>query len=184
MQPPWEHTNLDISPTDFEILVKNWIEKCGDKLKSIDVRHNQNIKAHDSTYQIDVIAKFEALGADFIVLIECKKHNSPIPRTYVQLLHDNIRSIGAHKGMLFATTGFQSGAITYAKEHGIALIKISEGKASYETRSSGVSLEPPPWADIPKHIGWAIEETEDRGIGTKAIDFRKDEFLTFAKLKL
>jgi restriction system protein len=32
--------------------------------------------------------------------------------------------------MLFTTTGFQSGAIKYAKAHGIALVSIIEGAAT------------------------------------------------------
>ena len=177
MLPPWEHSDLNISPEEFEVLVKEWIEKSGKELKSIEVKHDEKIKAHDSTYQIDVIATFEALGAEFIVLIECKKHKDPIPRTYVQLLHDNIRSIGAHKGMLFATTGFQSGAIKYAKEHGIALVRISEGKASYETRSYGDTPEPPSWIDIPKYMGWSVKERQNGNVGITAIDFREKRFL-------
>lgn len=177
MLPPWEHTDSDLTATDFEMLVRDWIEDSGQALKSLEVKHNQKIEAHDSTYQIDVLARFEALGAEFVVLIECKKHTSAIPRTYVQLLNDNIRSTGAHKGMLFATTGFQSGAIQYAKEHGIALVKIDDGKASYETRSLGKTDEPPPWVDLPQFMGWSIEGGEEGRIGVKAIDFRKEAFL-------
>jgi len=111
MLPPWDNSDLDITPTQFEVLVKDWVQLTGKDLISIDVKHNQKLDAYDSTYQIDVVAKFEAFGAEFIVLIECKKHKNAIPRSLVQELYDKIRSIGAHKGMLFATTGFQSGAI-------------------------------------------------------------------------
>lgn len=184
MLPPFEHTDSNLTATEFEVLVRDWIEKSGQALKSLEVKHNQKIEAHDSTYQIDVLARFEALGAEFVVLIECKKHSTAIPRTYVQLLHDNIRSTGAHKGMLFATTGFQSGAIQYAKKHGIALVKIADGKASYETRSFGKTAEPPPWVDLPQFMGWSIQSGEDGRIGATAIDFRKEAFLDVLKKEL
>ncbi|TCS42980.1 restriction endonuclease [Reinekea marinisedimentorum] len=174
MLPPWKHTDLDISPTEFEHLVKDWVEKAGKNLISIDVKHNQKLEAYDSTYQIDVVAKFEALGGDFVVLIECKKHKSAIPRSLVQELHDKVRSIGAHKGMLFATTGFQSGALQYAKAHGIALVRITDGNASYETRSTEAAPEPPAWRDLPAYMGWLLQETDDGKVGVSAIDFREN----------
>ncbi|MDD2018523.1 restriction endonuclease [Pseudomonas putida] len=49
------------------------------------------------------------------MLIECKKYRGAIEHELVQVLHDNVRSIRAHKGMLFATSGFQSAAIKHAK---------------------------------------------------------------------
>lgn len=172
MQFPWEHSELAMSPKEFELLVKDWIQRLGKGLKSLDVRHDQKLEAHDGTYQIDVLAKFEALDADFVVLIECKRHQSAIPRADVQLLYAKVQSLGAHKGMLFATTGFQSGAIEYAKQHGITLVKITEGKASYETRSIGPDREPPPWADIPRYFGWVIEESDRSSIKVSCLDFR------------
>ena len=184
MPAPWENIDLDIPATEFETLVKKWIEKSGEELNSIEVIHNQKLEAYDSTYQIDVFAKFQVLGIDFVVLIECKKHKSAIPRTEVQILHDKIRSIGAHKGMMFTTSKYQSGAIKYAKEHGIALITVSEGSAGYVTRSQTGSHEPPPWADVPDYIGWLIKENEDNKISMSSIDFRNVEFLKVVKNEL
>ena len=39
-------------------------------------------------------------------------------------MNDKIRSLGAHKGIIISTCGFQSGAYEYAKKHGIALLQI------------------------------------------------------------
>ncbi len=184
MLPPWNQGNLNITATQFEVLVKDWVKLIGKDLISIDVKHNEKLEAYDSTYQIDVVAKFEAFGAEFIVLIECKKHKNAIPRSLVQELHDKIRSIGAHKGMLFATTGFQSGAVKYAKAHGIALVSITEGKASYQTRSMETAPEPPPSANIPNYIGWSVEESDEGKITMSVVDFREKAIHEFVDQKL
>lgn len=65
--------NLEINATEFECLVRDWILKQGGELTSLEVTHDVKVEAYDSTYQIDVLAKFNAFaGAEFIVLIECK----------------------------------------------------------------------------------------------------------------
>lgn len=159
MFPPMANPNLEITATEFEFLVRDWILKQGGDLTSLEVKHDVKVEAYDSTYQIDVLAKFQAFaGAEFIVLIECKKYRNSVERELVQVLHDKVRSVGAHKGMLFATTGFQSGAVKYAKAHGIALVSIIDGAATYQTRSAfPVAAKPPAWLDLPKfalfHVG-------------------------------
>jgi restriction system protein len=70
------------------------------------------------------------------------------------VLNDKVSSTGAQKGMLFSIAGFQEGAIEYADVHGIALIQMADGGTSWSTRSIGPSTPPPPWVNIPKHVGW------------------------------
>ncbi|WGT34987.1 hypothetical protein [Pseudomonas atacamensis] len=58
MFPPMANTNLEISSAEFERLVRDWIIKQGGQLTSLEVRHDVKVEAFDSTYQIDVLAKF------------------------------------------------------------------------------------------------------------------------------
>jgi restriction system protein len=163
--------NLEITATEFERLVRDWILMQSGELTSLEVTHDVKVEAHDSTYQIDVLAKFQAFaGAEFTVLIECKKYRSAVERELVQVLHDKVRSVGAHKGMLFATSGFQSGAIKYAKAHGIALVSIIDGAVSYETRSAfPISTKPPAWLNLPKFALWHVGENDAGNISMKSL---------------
>ncbi|MCH5520392.1 restriction endonuclease [Pseudomonas syringae] len=171
MFPPMADPNLKITATQFERLVRDWILKQGGELTSLEVTHDVKVEAHDSTYQIDVLAKFQALGgADFIVLIECKKYRSAVKRELVQVLHDKVISIGAHKGILFATTGFQSGAIKYAKSHGIALVSIIDGAATYQTRSAfPVAAKVAAWLNLPEFALYHVGENDAGNISMKSL---------------
>lgn len=149
-----EDINIKISPTDFERLIHSYLINLGKDLRKFKSTHNEKIERYDGTYQIDIYAEFEALVGQIKVLIECKRYKEKVKRETVQLLNDKIRSIGANKGMIFTTSGFQTGAIDYAKEHGIALVRIIEGRFTYFTKSHGTQgFEPPPWSNIPKYVG-------------------------------
>lgn len=146
--------NANISPTEFELLVKEYLEGAAKGLKDFKALHNVHLLKSDGEYQIDIYAEFEVLGASFKVLVECKRHKSDIKREVVQLLYDKLRATGTHKGMIFSTSEFQSGAYKFAEEHGIALIRVIEGRYTYATKSHGEqTYDPPPWADIPKYVG-------------------------------
>jgi len=126
-----------MTPTEFELKVKEHIAELGQSLDKFEVTHNASVEAADGTYQIDVLASYEALGAKMTVVIECKMYTSSIPREKVQVLYDKLRSIGAQKGMLYSTAGFQKGAIHYATNHGIALIRMLPGEIVRFSNSAG-----------------------------------------------
>lgn len=178
MFPPFSDPSLDISPTEFERLVRNWIVSQGGELTNLEVTHDAKIEAYDSTYQIDVLAKFQAFGgADFTVLIECKKYQGAVEREQVQVLHGKVGSVGAHKGMLFTTSGFQSGAIKYAAAHGIALVSVADGAAAFQTRSAfPVKNQFSGLPNLPRFGLWYVRENERGNISMTAIGRANDEF--------
>ena len=67
-----------------------------------------------------------SLPETWVKVIECKKQSRSIEREIVATLDGKLRSIGAQKGILISTAGFQGGAVQYAKIHGIALWQVCE----------------------------------------------------------
>lgn len=133
-----------ITPTEFEIFCKKIVEAYAEErnLQGFHIEHNAKIKVSDGEYQIDIIAKYMELGVEFIVIYECKQYKNKVGRDKVELLYSRLRSIGAHKGVLMSTSGYQSGAIQFAKEHGISLIQV------YDSRCITYSYSSCPDADI------------------------------------
>lgn len=130
---PYRNFVANITPTEFEKycleVLKGYAE--AENLKDFSIEHDVKIQSSDGTYQIDVYAKFTALGVEFTVLAECKRYSSPVPREKVVILADKVRSLGAQKGILISTAGFQSGAYEYAKAHGIALLQILDKRVMH-----------------------------------------------------
>ncbi|MCM1149579.1 MAG: restriction endonuclease [Butyricicoccus sp.] len=123
---PFREFVASVSPTEFETLcieiLKSYAE--AENLVDFSIQHNVHIPADDGTYQIDIYASFIAMGVEFKVIAECKRYSKAVPREKVAVLVDKIRSLGAHKGIMISTCGFQSGAYEYAKKHGIALLQV------------------------------------------------------------
>lgn len=120
-----EHV-CSITPTEFEEFCVSILHAYGerDNLYSFKIEHNQRITAHDGTFQIDIMASFFALGVRMTIICECKQYKRPVERSKIVELQGKIQSIGANKGILLSTSGFQDGAIQYAKAHGISLIRV------------------------------------------------------------
>ena len=173
----WNEEPIELAPEQFEREVRAILQKSNANLKAFEAKHREKIKGVGGIYEIDVTARFEALGAEYLTLIECKHQKNPIKREVVQTLYDKIRTTGAHKGMIFATTTFQRGAIKYASAHGIALVRMVEGKTSYETKAFGAVAEPPPWANIPPYVGYFYSLTDEGNICHTLVSIRYSDAL-------
>lgn len=171
----------DISPVDFEKLcvelLRAYAEK--EKLLEFNIKHNVKIEAPDSIYQIDIYAEFVALNCKFKVLAECKKYNNSVPRDKVEILYSRLQSLGMNKGMLISTSGFQSGAIQFAKAHGIALIQVSDKSIDFCSASANVSdlkqqIEKRMFMLYPKYVA---KEIVDENYVTKRL-YPTDKMIT------
>jgi restriction system protein len=145
---------ISLSPAEFEKAVKAILDGSGVALKDYKSEHLASLTGVDGDYIIDVAVTFSALGGDYLVLIECKHEKRRTERQDVQILYAKLHSLGAHKGMLFSTAGFQEGAVQFAELHGIALVQIAKGETTYYSRSVEPGEGTPSWPDMPQYVGW------------------------------
>jgi len=130
---PTKDAILDMSPTEFEKYALLILQQQIQGIENCQFEHNKILEVSDGNYQIDGYIEFNVMGVTYKTLVECKHYRSSIEREKVQVLYDKLRACGAQKGILVSSSNFQSGAITYATQHGIALIQLTEAGNQYET---------------------------------------------------
>ena len=169
---PTKENYTEMTPTEFEkyslsVLKKQFEDK---GIEEFSFSHNVEKSTYDGSYQIDGEIRFIIMGVEMVVLVECKRYKGPVKREHVQVLHDKIRSTGAHKGIFITTSYFQSGALKYAKEHGIALISIVNGALRYETRRKNGTSIIPSWVKLRKFSMAMQTQITDTSINISFID--------------
>ncbi|MFI5907504.1 restriction endonuclease [Dactylosporangium sp. NPDC051541] len=127
-----------LTPAEYERAVARIAETIGPEVSGWQVRHLDAVDGLDGTYVIDVTARFRVAGLDFLVLFECKRHATPVKREHVQVLHAKLAATGAHKGVVVAASGFQSGALQYARAHGIACVRLVDDAWVHVVRDAPV----------------------------------------------
>jgi len=97
---------------------------------------------------VDVSFNYSIAGADLLFLVECKCYNHNVPVDDVEEFRSKIDDIGAHKGIMVTTVGFQSGAIKTARGRGIGLALLTKehqnGELVYVVNTAGPVKQPPP----------------------------------------
>lgn len=175
---PWNPAAAaTISPEEYEKQVVEWLRAAGGILDKFEVEHLRHLSGAGGDYEFDAVAQFTILnGAQITVLVECKRYSSPVEREKLLALWAKQQDVKAHKAMIFATCGFQSGALEYAKTYGIATVAFVEGAFLYETRGAGPSGPPPSWVRLPDYAGIFMSQDDGR-ISCSTIDLSNIEAL-------
>lgn len=178
-ESPWNPANpADISPEEYEKQVVGWLRAAGGTLDKFEVKHFRHLRGAGGYYEFDAVAQFTILnGAQIVVLVECKRYSRPVEREKLLSLWAKMQDVKAHKAMIFATCGFQSGALEYASTYGIATVAFVEGAFLYETKGAGPSGPPPFWAGLPDYAGIFMSQKDDR-ISCSTIDLKNTEVLS------
>jgi hypothetical protein len=177
----------DISPAEFERWVAELYAATASEVEDLRVTPHEVVIGTDGAYDLDATVRYRLAGMEFLVLVEAKRHRHPIKRELVASLHSKMQSTGAQKGVILATAAFQSGAIEYAKVHGIALIEVTEGRFTYMARSAD---PPPPMSreeaaeryGLPTFVGMTVEYVDPHSTQHTIVSTEVPEYLPHALL--
>lgn len=125
----------DITPGQFEEFVAELLSCTKELVSGLKVTLHDKVKGADGTYDFDVTVRFEFCGMAFLIVVEAKQHKNPIKRELVQVLHQKLQSVSAQKAAMISTAPYQSGALEFARHHNIALVTLTEGRFTFETKS-------------------------------------------------
>lgn len=134
---PGSYPPADITATEFEGWVSEILAAAGERVGNLRVTLHEKVVGLDGEYDFDATARFGWAGIEFLVLVEAKCHKDPIKRELVQVLYQKLQSVGAHKAVMVSTAPYQSGALTFAKAHGVALVQVTEGRFTILLKSAG-----------------------------------------------
>lgn len=82
--------------------------------------------------EIDVYAEETLKGRKYVILCECKYWKSPVPQTVVHSFRSVMADVGAHKGYIISSAGFQSGSRDAASSTNVELLTWDEFQNAFE----------------------------------------------------
>jgi restriction system protein len=172
--PPYP---ADLTPAVYEKQVVSWLRASEGTLDSFHVRHLKHLSGPGGDYEFDAVAEFTIFkGAQILLLVECKRYSRPVEREKLLALWAKLQDVKAHKAMMFATCGFQSGAIQYASSYGLATIEFVKDSFTFKTRSDS-KTDTPPWAHTSVYSGEFLHY-DNGGMSRSRIDSQCTEVLS------
>ena len=122
-----------MKPSTYEELARKVCEELSE-VKGVKVFRGKIFVGKRSKRRIKTDVSFltKVLGSKVLVIVECKKYNHKVSVDDVEEFHSKLDDIGAHKGIMATTTGFQNGAVKTARGRGIALAVLSPNPKANE----------------------------------------------------
>ena len=115
-----------ISQHEYELLVKDILQaRLIKNIPGKDFKVRQNtcyVGKSGYEHQISISTEMKIAGMRFLILVDCKNHSKLVEANEVLEFASRLEDIGAQKGVIVTTRGFQSGALQVAKAKGIALV--------------------------------------------------------------
>jgi len=142
----------------------------------IIVHRNKSFPGRISGRDIKVDVSFEGklLGARILGIVECKRYSSRVEVSDVEEFHSKLDDIGAHKGIMFTTVGYEDGAKKVAQGRGIALFILQEGQMPDElitvTKSASSSKTSKFLRGLLLPMGQSLDIGNDIGIYVESAD--------------
>lgn len=119
------------APKNYEIQVRQILE---DRIRTefpdsaFEVFPSRNYPGKSGVdHQTDVSAEVRLAGLRLLILAECKMWSATVKKQHVLAFLATIHDIGANKGIIVTTVGFQDGAKKVAAANGISLVRTASG---------------------------------------------------------
>lgn len=131
-----QYPSPQMTAAEFEQFVVEALEQTQPLIDQLRVTLHDVIQGSDGVYDFDATVRFKLGNIDFLVVAEAKRYSHPVKREIAQILHSKMQAVGAQKAIIISTAPFQRGAVQFAIVHGMALVRVTEGRFTYQTRGS------------------------------------------------
>ena len=135
----------DLSPEHFEILVMRELRKTGLEVSALSVHRRVTLTDDERGYLVELKGAVGTPGAARPALIACLRQSRPIGAADLSTFAAHLRETAVEFGLLFGAGDFDRGAVQAAAAHGIALFRVADGRAAFDTSGWGAPGHYPAW---------------------------------------
>ena len=153
------------------------------------VHHKHKLRSKETGKDIifDLVVETtmpNSTNSSVIYIIECKDYKRAVSADRVRNLAHQMGEVGAHKGFIFSTSGFQSGVYEIAKARHIGLVKVSENdilnwilyKSEFNKRHNIVSdIKNYVLSDNPQNIRYNFAAISGNSVYVDIVSFLESE---------
>jgi len=111
-----------------------------DSVQTIDVQHDVELQGKTTKHQIDVYWKWKlkSAGIEYVTIVQAKDWANPVKQGQLLQFKAVLDDLpGQPRGVFVTSSGYQSGAKTFADNNGIMLYELYEGEGVHVTVNLG-----------------------------------------------
>lgn len=144
----------ELTAEHFEILVVRELRKAGVDVADVHVHRRARLPEPDRGYLVELEAQL--LRGDWRrrALVACRRQDTPVGRPELESLTAHVREAGVQVGLLFAAAECTPEALRAAEESGVALFRVTDGRAAFDMGGWGTPGHYPAW--LPAYVAQLV----------------------------
>jgi hypothetical protein len=135
----------ELTPEYFEILVVRELRKVGLEVADLRVHRRVTLPEPERGYLLELKGVVSRPPWQRRALIACRRQQAPLGRTAVESLRDHVTEAAVEVGLLFGTANFDLDALQAARDSGLALLRVTDGRTAFDTSGWGTPGHYPAW---------------------------------------
>ena len=134
-----------VTPEYFQILVVRELRKVGFDVGTVRTHRRSELPEPERGFVVEFAVPLARAGTTWRALVACRQQAGAIERKVIESLKARLPEVPAEAGLIFATADFGTDALAAARESGVALLRVVDGRTAYDT--SG-------WSDPGHYPAW------------------------------
>lgn len=135
----------DVTPDYFEILVVRELRKVGLEVTDPRVHRRTELPEPERGFLLELRVSLRRNTWQKRALIACRRQVGAVGAEAINTLALRLAEAQADVGLLFATADFTPEALAAGDERGIALLRLVDARAAFDTGGWGNPGHYPPW---------------------------------------
>src|SRR5713101_1493150 len=128
-----------VTPDYFEILVLRELRKVGFDVTEVRIHRRAELPEPEpgGRFVLELLAQLSRPSWQKRALIACRRQEAPIPREVVESLRARLPDAHAEVALVFSTSPFMPDALAAAREAGIGLLSVVDGRSAFDVSGWG-----------------------------------------------
>lgn len=139
-----------MTPESFEILVVRELRKVGFDVGAVRIQRRSELAESEHGFVLELAISLTWSGSTSRALVVCLRQSTMIGSDIVQSVKARLTQMPADMGLIFAVPGFAAEAVAAAREVGVALLRVVDGRSVVDHSSGESPGHYPAW--LPTHL--------------------------------
>ena len=144
-----------VSPEYFQILVVRELRKVGFDVGTVRTHRRSELPEPEQGFVLELAAPLTRAGTTWRALVVCRRQASAVEPEVIESAKRRLPEVPADVALVFATTDFDSDALAAARESGVALLRVVDGRTAYDTSGWNNPGHYPAW--LPAYLAQVVD---------------------------
>ncbi|OLC87509.1 MAG: hypothetical protein AUG85_06430 [Gemmatimonadetes bacterium 13_1_20CM_4_66_11] len=144
-----------VTPEYFEILVVRELRKVGFDVGTVRIHRRSELPEPERGFVLELVVPLARGGETWRALVACRHQTGAVDREVVESVKARLPQVPADAAVVFATADFAADALAAAREAGVAMLRVVDGRTAFDTSGWSTPGHYPAW--LPAYLPQLVD---------------------------